>query len=491
MTGFVVGGHYPTVLNRHVFESLASHAPARPARPGAGRARPAPRHRGAVQGGGPGAARRGRAGRAGHRHPVDQGHAIAAAVERTRRPTASGRRGHADSCRAEPRPPACCSPTGVCRDRDHDPGARPDRAGRPQRPDAARATQLGRARAGVARRRRSAFAVIGRFWISHQHESRLRIRRVDMPLMWLEPAAASRRSCSCRSRTRPAGRVTADRPVRRCIAYSAARVAAVALANLRDLAATPRAVSWSTDQVPDARPRRQDRRAASWWRWRSCRRSCSRRSLGSPALLATCSARCPVDRRAGPPLRRPTAAVADARRTVLARTAILDACRGSSCWTTAPATCGPPNARCAGSAPTSRSPPTATPPLDADGLVVPGVGAFAACMAGLPRSRGPEIIERRLAGGRPVLGICVGMQVLFDLRRGARRAHRGLRPVAGHRRAAEGRRPAAHGLEHRAAAPGSMLFAGLDARHPVLLRALLRASGAGSWSRRRCCARRW
>src|SRR4051795_473366 len=52
--------------------------------------------------------------------------------------------------------------------------------------------------------------------------------------------------------------------------------------------------------------------------------------------------------------------------------------------------------------------------LDADGLVVPGVGAFAACMAGLRAVDGPRIIGRRLAGGRPVLGICVGMQVLFE-----------------------------------------------------------------------------
>ncbi|WP_203335268.1 imidazole glycerol phosphate synthase subunit HisH [Nocardioides limicola] len=50
---------------------------------------------------------------------------------------------------------------------------------------------------------------------------------------------------------------------------------------------------------------------------------------------------------------------------------------------------------------------------EADGLVVPGVGAFAACMEGLRRVRGPEVIGRRLAGGRPVLGICVGMQILF------------------------------------------------------------------------------
>lgn len=51
---------------------------------------------------------------------------------------------------------------------------------------------------------------------------------------------------------------------------------------------------------------------------------------------------------------------------------------------------------------------------DADGLLVPGVGAFAACMAGLRAVRGHEVIGRRLAGGRPVLGICVGMQILFE-----------------------------------------------------------------------------
>ena len=52
--------------------------------------------------------------------------------------------------------------------------------------------------------------------------------------------------------------------------------------------------------------------------------------------------------------------------------------------------------------------------INADGLLVPGVGAFAACMAGLKAVRGDRIIGRRLAGGRPVLGICVGMQILFD-----------------------------------------------------------------------------
>jgi len=51
---------------------------------------------------------------------------------------------------------------------------------------------------------------------------------------------------------------------------------------------------------------------------------------------------------------------------------------------------------------------------DCDGLVVPGVGAFAAVAAGLRAVGGDRIVERRLAGGRPVLGICVGLQVLFQ-----------------------------------------------------------------------------
>ena len=54
--------------------------------------------------------------------------------------------------------------------------------------------------------------------------------------------------------------------------------------------------------------------------------------------------------------------------------------------------------------------------MDCDGLVVPGVGAYRACMDGLQAVHGGEIIGRRLAGGRAVLGICVGMQVLFEHR---------------------------------------------------------------------------
>jgi len=52
--------------------------------------------------------------------------------------------------------------------------------------------------------------------------------------------------------------------------------------------------------------------------------------------------------------------------------------------------------------------------LEAAGLVVPGVGAFDAVMAQVRAVRGDEIVDRRLAGGRQVLGICVGMQVMFE-----------------------------------------------------------------------------
>jgi glutamine amidotransferase len=55
----------------------------------------------------------------------------------------------------------------------------------------------------------------------------------------------------------------------------------------------------------------------------------------------------------------------------------------------------------------------ATAAAEADGLLVPGVGAFEACMKGLVAVDGVRIIERRLIASRPVLGICVGMQILF------------------------------------------------------------------------------
>jgi glutamine amidotransferase len=51
---------------------------------------------------------------------------------------------------------------------------------------------------------------------------------------------------------------------------------------------------------------------------------------------------------------------------------------------------------------------------EADGLVVPGVGAYAACMAGIEALNAGPVIADRVAAGRPVIGICVGMQILFE-----------------------------------------------------------------------------
>ena len=53
--------------------------------------------------------------------------------------------------------------------------------------------------------------------------------------------------------------------------------------------------------------------------------------------------------------------------------------------------------------------------IEADGLVVPGVGAFSACMKGLNAIDGASIISKRLQAQRPTLGICIGMQILFAL----------------------------------------------------------------------------
>ncbi|KUL25055.1 imidazole glycerol phosphate synthase subunit HisH [Actinoplanes awajinensis subsp. mycoplanecinus] len=67
---------------------------------------------------------------------------------------------------------------------------------------------------------------------------------------------------------------------------------------------------------------------------------------------------------------------------------------------------------------------------EADGLVVPGVGAYAACMAGINELGAGPVIAERVAAGRPVLGICVGMQIMFDsgVEHGVQTAGLGLLP---------------------------------------------------------------
>ena len=51
---------------------------------------------------------------------------------------------------------------------------------------------------------------------------------------------------------------------------------------------------------------------------------------------------------------------------------------------------------------------------ECDGLVVPGVGAFAACMDGIHKVHADELVQSRVSREQPVLGICVGMQVLYE-----------------------------------------------------------------------------
>ena len=67
--------------------------------------------------------------------------------------------------------------------------------------------------------------------------------------------------------------------------------------------------------------------------------------------------------------------------------------------------------------------------LEADGLVVPGVGAFAACMQGLNSIDGASIIRERISLERPLLGICIGMQILFA--QGSEHADNGLHAGVG------------------------------------------------------------
>jgi imidazole glycerol-phosphate synthase subunit HisH len=98
----------------------------------------------------------------------------------------------------------------------------------------------------------------------------------------------------------------------------------------------------------------------------------------------------------------------------------------------------------------------------ADGLVVPGVGAFAACMAGLAAVGGPKIIAERLAGRRPTLSICVGHQVLFEagIEHGVRAE--GCRIWPGLVEPLHAERLPHMGWNTIQAADGSRLFAGVE-----------------------------
>jgi len=97
----------------------------------------------------------------------------------------------------------------------------------------------------------------------------------------------------------------------------------------------------------------------------------------------------------------------------------------------------------------------------ADGLVVPGVGAYAACMAGIEHLGAGPMIAERVSAGRPVLGICVGMQILFEtgVEHGVETKGLGLLPGAVTRLTAE--RIPHMGWNTIAPADGSVLLEGL------------------------------
>ena len=108
-----------------------------------------------------------------------------------------------------------------------------------------------------------------------------------------------------------------------------------------------------------------------------------------------------------------------------------------------------------------------TPDLDAaasaDGLVVPGVGAYAACVAGIEALGAGPVVTKRVAEGAPVLGICVGMQVLFDYGEEHGVVTKGLGLVPGGVTRLTAQRVPHMGWNTVAVPEGSRLFAGLPA----------------------------
>jgi glutamine amidotransferase len=107
--------------------------------------------------------------------------------------------------------------------------------------------------------------------------------------------------------------------------------------------------------------------------------------------------------------------------------------------------------------------PSLSDAASCDGLVVPGVGAYAACMAGIEALDAGPVIAARVAAGRPVLGICVGMQILFEYgeEHGVVTKGLGLLPGSVTRLAAQ--RVPHMGWNTLTAPVGSRLFAGLPA----------------------------
>ena len=105
--------------------------------------------------------------------------------------------------------------------------------------------------------------------------------------------------------------------------------------------------------------------------------------------------------------------------------------------------------------------PTVAEAGGAAGLVVPGVGAYGACLNGLASAGGAAAVAGWLEGGRPLLGICVGMQLLFEASEEGPVSD-GVGVVPGKIRRLTGDVKIPHiGWDEITVRPGSRLFAGL------------------------------
>jgi glutamine amidotransferase len=105
--------------------------------------------------------------------------------------------------------------------------------------------------------------------------------------------------------------------------------------------------------------------------------------------------------------------------------------------------------------------PTVAEAGGAAGLVVPGVGAYGACLNGLASAGGAAAVAGWLEGGRPLLGICVGMQLLFEASEEGPVSD-GVGVVPGKIRRLTGPVKIPHiGWDEVTVRPGSRLFAGL------------------------------
>ena len=105
--------------------------------------------------------------------------------------------------------------------------------------------------------------------------------------------------------------------------------------------------------------------------------------------------------------------------------------------------------------------PTVAEAAGAAGLVVPGVGAYGACLTGLGSAGGAAAVATWLEGGRPLLGICVGMQLLFEASEEGPVSD-GVGVVSGKLRRLTGQVKIPHiGWDEVTVRPGGRLFAGL------------------------------